>query len=259
MDARIEILNICKLIDEGISTFINTTNTLIIGRYESVVESKLILNLCIRHLESINELAKKDLVFLPSAMTLSRSVFESAVNVLWMMFPKDIYECETRYISHLKEYEDWLVGQIKFFNSLKWNADKYVNEKDIISEFRKAIEKLLNEKGYKIYPKQKIREILKSINEERKYLYYKLLSGYTHGGYYSTFLYRKNLGTCMSFGEFININDWKFLYCISWPAFEIASELFIEKASEGNINTVYSDKFKKEIRTALEMAEKSNS
>lgn len=256
MDSNIEIINIAKLVDDGISNFLNKTNPLRFERYDSIVESKLILNLCISHLESINELAKKNLSFLPSAMVLSRSVFESSIKVVWMMYPPNIYECENRYLSHLRDYEDWLEKQIKFFNSQKWDSSKYVEEKRIISGFRKYIEDLLASKGYKIQPSKSLREVLKSLNYERKYLNYRVLSGYTHGGYYATFTYRKNLGTKMITGEFIDIDDWKFLYFTSWPAFEIASELFLEKASEGNITPLYSKEFKKEIRSAFEVKRK---
>ncbi len=211
------------------------------------------MNLCIRYLESINELAKQDLVYLPSAMVLSRSVFESAINVLWLMQPNDLFECESRYLSRLRDYENWISGQIKYFNNLNWNTDKYEEEKKLIIEFRKDIEKLLEDKGYKTSNSKNLREILKSVHEERKYLYYKLLSGYTHGGYYSTNLYRKNLGTCKILGEFISIDDWKLVYIVAWPAFEIASEFFIDRASKSQFEICYSEEFKSEIRSLIDI------
>jgi hypothetical protein len=253
MESTPEILSIVKLVDNGITNFLNITNELEVGEYESVVESRLILNLCIRHLESINELAKQDLVYLPSAMVLSRSVFESAINVLWLMHPNDLFECESRYLSRLEEHEVWITNQIKYFDSLNWNSDKYAEEKRLIFEFRRSVENLLKDKGYKTSSRKNVRDILKSVNEERKYLYYKLLSGYTHGGYNSTYLYRKNLGTCKTLGEFISLDDWKLVYIVAWPAFEIASEFFIDRASKSQFKIVYPNEFKDEIRSLIDI------
>jgi hypothetical protein len=246
-----EIIDIVKLIDNGITIFLNNANEIEIGEYESIVECRLILNLCIRHIESINELAKQDLLFAPSAMVLGRSSFESAINALWLIYPQDIFECESRYNGRLKNYEEWIGKQIRFFNDLGWDTKNYTEEKKSLSEFINDLDIELNRKGYETIKQVNFKSQLKKINEEQKYLYYKLLSGFTHGGYHSTNIYRKNLGTKMSFGEFINIDDWKFVYSVVWPAFEIASEFFIAKASKGNIKNIYSEDFKNEIRNLL--------
>lgn len=252
MEPTPEILSLVKLIDNGIVIFIDKSNKLKLGEYESILESKLILNLCIRHIESINELAKQDLVYLPSAMVLSRSVFESAINVLWLMHPNDLFECESRYLSRLEDYEKWVNSQIKYYRLLNWKSDQYNEEKRLIFEFRKGIEKLLKDKGYKACSSKNVRDILKSINEERKYLYYKLLSGYTHGDYYSTNLYRKNLGVCRTLGEFISLDDWKLVYTVAWPAFEIASEFFVDRASWSQVDTLYPEDLKNDIRKLIQ-------
>lgn len=68
MESTPEILQLTSLVAEGIGIYLEKTSKIVIGKYESVVESRLILNLCLRHIESINELAQKDLVYLPSAM-----------------------------------------------------------------------------------------------------------------------------------------------------------------------------------------------
>lgn len=251
MKPNSEIIDIIKLINKGITIFLNNTNEIKIGEYESIVECRLILNVCIRHIESINELAKQDLLFLPSAMVLGRSSFETAINALWLIYPQDIFECESRYSGWLRDYEGWIGKQIRFFNDLGWETKKYTEEKKSLSEFINNFDIELNRKGYKTKKVVNFKSQLKSINEERKYLYYSLLSGFTHGGYHSTGIYRKNLGTKMAFGEFISIDDWKFVYSVVWPAFEIASEFFIAKASKGNIKNIYSEDFKNEIRNLL--------
>jgi len=251
MEYKEEILRITSIVDKGIADFLDKANEVSIGEFESIVEGRIIINLCIRYLESINELAKIDLVYLPSAMVLSRSLFESAINVLWLLYPSDIFECESRYIGRLKSYEDWITKQIKFKKSQNWLFDNLDNHLKEISSFRDSIQKLLVKKGYEIPAIPALRSILKSVNEERKYLYYQLLSGYTHGGFNSTWIYRKNLGTLKQVGEFIDLTDWKLVYSVSWPVFEIATELYIDRATFSKSKIIYSDDFKNEIREAI--------
>ncbi len=151
-----EIIEIVKLIDSGITIFLNNANEIKIGKYESIVECRLILNLCIRHIESINELAKLDMVYLPSAMVLTRTVFESAINALWLIQPEDVFKCESRYLSRLYKYEEWLNDQMKYFDSLNWSSIKYAEEKESIVEFRTGFEKQLLIKGYQISNSKKL-------------------------------------------------------------------------------------------------------
>lgn len=183
----------------------------------------------------------------------SRSVFESALKVLWILHPSDIFECESRYVVRLKQYEDWLIDQIKFLKTQNWNCDTYTKQKEDVCCFRLDLQNLLIERGYKVLHSPNLRDILKELNEDRKYLYYRLLSSYTHGGYCSTGIYRKDLGVCKKLGEFIDIKDWKLVYAVAWPVFELATEFFIDRATLSEVKNIYSDKFKKEIRDCLAM------
>jgi hypothetical protein len=255
MEQKNKILQISSLVDTGITNFLNCTEGIPMGRFESIVESRIILNLCIRYLESINELAKSDMVYLPSVMVLSRSLFESAINALWLLYPSDIFECESRFISRLEQYEASLNKLIKFYKSHNWKFSDIDAHLQSINNFSQPLKELLLSKGYKISLVPNFRDMLKSVNEERKYLYYSKLSDYTHGGYNSTWIYRKNLGTLKEFGEYIEINDWKLVYAVSWPVFEIATEYFVSKATSCQIKNLYSDDFKRRIRESINLIE----
>jgi hypothetical protein len=50
-------------------------------RFEAETETYTILKLILRHLESVCELARHDLVLLPSAIVLSRAAFEASVRL----------------------------------------------------------------------------------------------------------------------------------------------------------------------------------
>jgi hypothetical protein len=246
-----EILRMVALVDNGISRFLDHAKNVQISMYESIAESRVLLNICIRHFDAINELAKKDLVYLPSVLVLARTLFETAVNVLWILYPDDIFECESRYLTRLIGYEAWIKQQIDFYNLQKWNSGTYSELFEMTFQFRTALQKLLAEKGYQEQKYPNVREVLKSLNEERKYLYYKLLSTYTHSGYKATEIFRKNLGAMKQFGEFVDIEAWKFIYGVSWPIFEIASELFILRGANSTYYPLYDINFKKEIRCFL--------
>jgi len=111
-----------------------------------------------------------------------------------------------------------------------------------ILEFKNSLTNILNKKGYKIPTLPNILEMLQSLNEERKYLYYILLSQYTHMTHYAGKIYRKNLGVDKKLKEESSIDDWKLVFSISWPVFEFATELYVLKT--GNKESIYSNEFR---------------
>jgi len=102
------IISTCDLIDEGIGKFLDSLKNDHFGRYEFEVECLLNITHSIRILESIVELARKDLVYIQSALILSRSLFETLIKTSWILNPSDIFELESRYVAQLNtECEFW--------------------------------------------------------------------------------------------------------------------------------------------------------
>jgi hypothetical protein len=56
-----------------------------IGTFEFEVDCLLNIHHSIRILESITELARKDLVYIQSGLILARTVFEALVKTAWML------------------------------------------------------------------------------------------------------------------------------------------------------------------------------
>lgn len=82
-----EIIRTCDLIDAGISQFLKSMRDKSIGTYEFEVESLINITHSIRILESIVELARKDLAHIQSGLILSRTIFEILIKVSWVLHP----------------------------------------------------------------------------------------------------------------------------------------------------------------------------
>jgi hypothetical protein len=103
-----EIINVCELINGAMNRLkrLIQNATPFIGKWESDVESVNLMMLICRDLESVTLLARKNINLLPSAMILTRSIFEKAVKVMWIIQPDDPYEREIRWLAQLKTEED---------------------------------------------------------------------------------------------------------------------------------------------------------
>src|SRR5437667_407082 len=89
------IFAIAALFDSAIARFIvASASTPPLGRFESEVESKKLLILVIRNIESLLVIAKTDLVLLPSAYVLARAVLEIGVKAAWIVEPEDPFQRE---------------------------------------------------------------------------------------------------------------------------------------------------------------------
>ncbi|MBS1663716.1 MAG: hypothetical protein JST68_21915 [Bacteroidetes bacterium] len=200
-------------------------------------------------MESINELARKDLIYIQSALVLSRSVFETLIKVAWMLYPPDVFECEARYVAHLGTERDFYSKWIKEFNRTGGDSNKYKDLFEMISGFKDELSKLLKEKGYTIPKIPNVREALMSLNEERKYIYYILLSQYAHSTHYASNMYRKNLGTEKILNENVRMEEWKLVFAMCWPVFELATEFYIYR-TQGR-EELYTIEFKEKVRDSF--------
>lgn len=89
LQPTLEILKIRELIDQAVAGFVNALITVPqLAKWEADVEAMLLLNLAIRNIEAILELAGTDLILLPSANVLDRAVFEIALKAAWLVQPE---------------------------------------------------------------------------------------------------------------------------------------------------------------------------
>lgn len=230
-----EVLALCDDADAVIQKYLAGRRTVRgkLGRFEAEVEAYTIMNLLIRHLESISQLARHDLAQLPSAIVLARAIFEATVRTRWMLRPVDPFEREVRWVLHLRSAID---QSSKLENAWKKiateeavaTATAYRERRKQHEEFDAAISKLLSDRGYSL-PKQapNIWEMIKDIGEPNAYIFYIRLSAYTHTNFEAGYLYRKNLGNAKKLGEFITPADWLFPLEVAWRSFFVTAHDFL--------------------------------
>jgi hypothetical protein len=244
-----EVINCCELADQGIQQFLVSIKNDHFGRYEYEVECLINITHAVRIYESIIELARKDLVHIQSALILTRTLFEGLIKVSWILHTNDVFESECRYVAQLDTECKFINNWVKEFEKSGYSSEKYNQSLKSISSFKNDLSELLISKGYKIPKLPDFREMLKSLNEERKYINYMLLSQYTHLTHYSGRIYRSHLGTEKKLEEKVSFEDWKFIFSICWPVFEFATEYYLLKSQ--NKKDVYSQDFKAAIRESL--------
>jgi hypothetical protein len=225
-----EVLALCDDSDKLIEHYLASVGTIrsSICRFEAEAETYTIMKLLIRHLESVCELARHDLVLLPSAVVLSRAAFEASVRARWMLRPVDPYEREVRWVLHLRSATEHCSKLERSTYTPKDTAAAYGRRRQSYEKFDTDISKLLSERGHSI-PKQapNIWEMLKNIGDPHLYQFYILLSAYTHTNFEAGSLYRRNLGCSKELGEFITSSDWRLPLEVAWKSFFLIARDFL--------------------------------
>src|SRR5690349_14733468 len=101
-----EIERACELLEQFTHRVLDARKTFpSLGEYEASIEGLNLMYLMIRNVEAVVTLAREDLVLLPSAMNLTRSVFEMAMKTIWMLAPEHPFEREIRWLAQLQTEE----------------------------------------------------------------------------------------------------------------------------------------------------------
>jgi hypothetical protein len=225
--------------------------------YQSDVAITNFLKLLIRNVESILCLCRHDFLLLPSALIISRSTLEAAVNVLWIIAPEDPFERETRLIAFLdKELEE----QDKYIQNLKklgvdsLEVQKIENSKEQVKEYRTTIQNKIPKNNPEIKKPNNFLELLSSLNLSNLYPTYRLLSNSTHGSHAATWLYNRQMPK--GFGERIDQQDWYTpLFICWWVLATIGSEFL--RTFGSNPDNFLPLSFKKEIENSLDQVKSS--
>ena len=225
-----EILVLCSDSDALIERYLACLSTArsSFRRFEAEVEVYTILKLLIRHLESVCQLARHDLVLLPSAIVVARAAFEASIRGRWMLQPVDPFEREVRWVLHMRSAAEHCGKLEKNPHTPPAVSKAFAQERNSYQAFDADISKLLVERGYSV-PKQapNIWEMLKSIGEPHLYLLYIRLSAYTHTNFEAGSLYRKHLGGGKKLGEFIKPSDWHLPIDAAWTSLFFLAKTFL--------------------------------
>lgn len=224
-----ELVEACDMVDEAAGLVMQDVFESFesLGTYESDIEARILLASLLRHLEALLECARIDLALLPAANTITRSALELGVKIRWLLHPSDAYAREARFLAHLSDEErmgercDRIVGQRVFGE-----------HSATLRTFREAIEALLPAGIRPLSRIPNLETMMREIGETRNYATYTILSQYTHGSHYAGSVYRRNLGSMMTFGERTSLSDWAFLVEISWWSLFAAGQT-IERVCPG--------------------------
>ena len=245
-----EILRAATTLDDAIERLLQANRTLKpLGQYESDIEAYNLLNLIIRHTESVLALARDDLVLFPSAMVIARASYEAAIKMIWITLPEDPFDREIRWLAQLHTEEQYyakIAARLATYGS--GDAEQRIS--DQLRDFRVSVTEKLPD-GYEPLTRlPNLFQMLESFGEERKYLAYIEACQFTHSTHHATGLYRKNLGNKKQLGENITASDWYSALWITSSALLGAGQRFIVCAG-GDPSDFVSPQFDKEVKSVL--------
>ncbi|MFT3894076.1 MAG: DUF5677 domain-containing protein [Anaerolineales bacterium] len=250
-----DIKKACGLLEEFIHQILNARKSSSgSGEYEANVEAENLMYLIIRNIEAVITLAREDLVLLPSAMILTRSVFEMAMKTLWMLAPQDVFNREVRWLAQLQTEEEYYDRVSRQLHKLGLDNSKAVRMRDEVSAFRIAVTNVLPPPYTPISKVPNLAELMKDINEGSKYSFYTFLCQYSHGSHVATSIYRRGLGTKKEFGEYIAAKDWGLVFSMCWYSLAKTSERIFEIAGI-DVNQFLKDEFVAEIQETIKRIE----
>lgn len=251
-----EIQTVLKLIEELLNRLKSESSKIqISGDYQSDITIANLLKLLVRNVESILCLARHDLLLLPSALVIARTVLETAANILWLMQPEDMVDREIRLIYLLRCENEQREKYIK--NLIELGVDK--SELEVIESQKEEVQKYCDAiksripSGYTIEEENKltVESLLASLNLKNVYPTYRTLCSFTHANHAATWIYKRTLPQGDKFGEHIEPRDWHTpLSICSWVLEQFRSE-FRGKFG-GGIEEFLPEAMHQEVQQALE-------
>lgn len=253
-----EIKRVCVLLQQLIHHFLNPPVPHDLGEYEFKIESFNLIALIIRDVESITVLGKHDLVLLPSAMNLARSILEKSVKILWMLEPEEPFNREVRWLAQLQTEENYYDRISRRMNELGIDNQHAINNRDVISEFRIGVTERLPEPYKPLERLPDLSKMMAEVGEADKYPTYMFLSQYMHGTHVATGTYRRGLGIYKELGEYTSPEDWTIILDVCKYCLVRTFVKFIQ-VLDGDVSANISEEIIREIDNEIEKIKKTKS
>lgn len=237
-----------------IKNFHNARNKKI-GYYEGQSQCSTMISLIILDIEAICALAKMNLIFLPTAILISRRIFDVSMHDTWILKPDDPFEQEARWLRYAYHSKN---SELHFYEACLKSAQKKKLDQGVllkhcqgISEYYSSVESALDKKTS---PKKynhtrqppKMDDILKEIGREDDYLIFNFGSQFAHGGILATQCFTKGYGISKETGVFISPGDWDFCFKTTMMSILQAGIIFLEK-THGDVSLFLPPDLKREI------------
>ena len=213
-----EVGLVCDELEKGIGRFLNSRSTLPpLGRYESQVEALNLFYLALRDIEGVVTLARNDLVLIPPALASARAGFEAAVKSMWMIDAGVPFECEGRWLAHLKAEERFHNRIAARFDEIGKDAGPTRKLAEAIASFSQAMQEILPPTIPVLNGSPSVDKMLESAGVDHLYATYIYLSQFAHAEHAATWLYRsRGLGVEKEIGDFTKPADWHVPLGVAW-------------------------------------------
>lgn len=225
-------------------------------QYQSDITAENLLRILRRDVEGILCLANRDMLLLPPALVIARSVLETFGNLLWLI---DSPKAKKRGVNHLKliEHEIQEIEQnyIKSLKGLQVSFQEFDNEVRLLRDYQNQIKQELkvdhNNKSISDFKQR-----LKDIHQEKVYPAYCRLSQSVHASHAATWIYKRDLGEGNGFGEIIEPRDWYTPLYICYYTLAVAGKKFLETFGK-NSEAFLDEKIEFKIENTLKSLSKS--
>lgn len=198
------------------------------GHYGAELDASTRLLLVGRHVESVATLARDDSRLLPGAITLTRSAYEIALRILWLLQPDEPFEREARWLSSVHERERSVEKAARRMASLGGDSAAYKSFADRLRQHRLAIAAKLPARIAPPNAPPSFADILRDLGEERKYPLYAALSQFSHGTHEATTIYQHHVEGGLWIRDPIAESEWLNVLQIGWYAVDDPTRRLLE-------------------------------
>lgn len=231
---RSELRRIADLLDESVVSYGYARSGLVVGRWEAPLEAFSVSGVCVRNIEAAAVLARTDELLAPAVWANARNAFEIAVRVNWLLHSSDPFQCETRWLAFVEEYERFHQRMARESIIGSDRANRHLATAHGLREFRIAVEAQLPD-GYARQARiPSVRDMLNEASSESMYRIYIEASQYLHGSMAASAMYRRNLGIDKQFGDYTSIFDWILPLRVCWLSLRNTASIVIDRLSDGD-------------------------
>jgi hypothetical protein len=224
-----QVLAACDQIDRIIEAYLEALSHADLSRrFEAPMEVYSMLKVMLRFSESIISLARDDLVLLPAANVIARSLLEVGYRSMWLLQANDPFEREGRWLAYLRDGIKHYRALTKASSLSELQRQRFSQIADTHEKFANDMQVLLTAEGNKPPRFPSFREVASVTALPECYHLFVLLSAFTHSNVMSLQLYRRHLGTAKEFGEFIGAADWALSLSVAGGVFYRVAKAFLE-------------------------------
>jgi hypothetical protein len=211
--------------------------------YDSDVVIASYIKLLIKNIQGVLCLANTSPLLLPTALIISRSIFELSVKLLWLMKPDSYTERENRLITILDKdiaEKNTYINELIKLEVNQSDIDTIKNDKQVAENIRDQVKNRLSNK-YKQVKLTNFLDLLTELELKKLYPLYKLLCSSVHAqhssiwtlSYFEDKDWHTPLQLCWA-----NFADCIFKFC---QIFDYESDSFLSASTVDKLNLLFKE------------------